>query len=281
MKEKLNTFNTNLLVRSALLLILSIAFLYSAVIVLLESTQSYQFLLIFMELIGMTFLLFSISKEYKQTQKNVLDLKQQEQLIHMKNENQEIKAQNDIDIMHIRHEMKNQILTLEYLLKEQKYHEASEFITGLHTDVLYKKSVDTNNEVINAICNNKIYHHPDIHFDFQFQFNQLNIDNHDLISLIGNTLDNAIEYLSHHNNDKNISLSIQQTTDFYIFVIKNTIQDSIDINNIKTTKQDNENHGFGLTIIKNIVEKHQGTFEISVGNNEFIVSLLIPIASIN
>ena len=38
---------------------------------------------------------------------------------------------------------------------------------------------------------------------------------------------------------------------------------------LKTTKEDEENHGIGLSLISSIAEKYDGSFEIKTENNTF------------
>ena len=44
----------------------------------------------------------------------------------------------------------------------------------------------------------------------------------------------------------------------------------------KTSKQDTENHGYGLKSIRQTVEKYQGSMSIQVKNRWFELRILIP-----
>ena len=51
--------------------------------------------------------------------------------------------------------------------------------------------------------------------------------------------------------------------------IRNPVKDNLKSadNSITTTKADNENHGFGLKNVKNVVKKYNGFFEIKCEKN--------------
>lgn len=44
----------------------------------------------------------------------------------------------------------------------------------------------------------------------------------------------------------------------------------------KTTKDDPENHGFGLTSIRSVTEKYGGQMSLRSENGEFVLTLLFP-----
>ena len=46
---------------------------------------------------------------------------------------------------------------------------------------------------------------------------------------------------------------------------------------LHTRKSDKRNHGFGLSSVKQIVEKYNGEYVIKNENNEFSFSIIIPL----
>lgn len=85
-----------------------------------------------------------------------------------------------------------------------------------------------------------------------------------LISLFSNLLDNAIEscQMASSPNPK-IKLSIDYKGDFLVIFMQNTKDASLIFHSAsrKTTKTDSLSHGFGLSIIEDIVKSHDGFCE--------------------
>lgn len=54
-----------------------------------------------------------------------------------------------------------------------------------------------------------------------------------------------------------------------------TYQDFKYDSNMGTTKKDKLNHGYGLSIIKNIVNRYDGNVEFESSNNTFSVNILL------
>ena len=72
-----------------------------------------------------------------------------------------------------------------------------------------------------------------------------------------------------------IILTIGEQSGYFIVVIKNTIQTSVleQNYNLKSQKENNKEHGWGLKSVREIVEKHEGIIDIYEKNDMFIVSI--------
>ena len=103
-------------------------------------------------------------------------------------------------------------------------------------------------------------------------------NNTDLISLIGNLCDNAIEYLSTCSDSiKYMELSITRHNDYFIISCKNKIDSSILADNpdLITSKTDKAKHGKGLLIIKDVVNKYNGNVSFQETNGWFIINVFL------
>ena len=89
--------------------------------------------------------------------------------------------------------------------------------------------------------------------------NLLYIDNPDLISLLGNILDNAVEAVK-SSKEKRIDLSINKANGFDILTCTNSCDRKLmSVDNILISSKTKDGfHGVG---IKRIVAKYQGCFE--------------------
>ena len=101
----------------------------------------------------------------------------------------------------------------------------------------------------------------------------------DLLSILSNVIDNAIEAVIGVNIDRNINIKISKYKEYLFICISNT--SNKDPRNIirksETTKKDKLNHGLGFKIVKGIVEKYNGSIEYSYENNLFTIKILVNV----
>ena len=102
----------------------------------------------------------------------------------------------------------------------------------------------------------------------------------DLVCLIGNVLDNAIEALEKIQSpfDKRIELLFIRQNSNRIIICKNTIDGSVLSTNkeLKTTKQSKDAHGYGTKIISKIVSDYNGMVDYFEEFNMFGVQIVLP-----
>ncbi len=106
------------------------------------------------------------------------------------------------------------------------------------------------------------------------------IDTMDLCSLLGNSLDNAIEAVSKIPDPEKrlIDLRITQKENLVIYNIRNYTEAQPELENgalPKSTKQDTSRpHGYGLRSIEQIAKRYNATMNLSVKNNWFSLTVM-------
>ena len=159
----------------------------------------------------------------------------------------------------LKHDMKNNILCIDALIEEENYDEAHNIchsLTNKYTSI--GTIVNTENYLLNAVLNVEIEKAKSYEIPIRLSItNDLKMfkNSSDIISLIGNILDNAISYLSKNkvkNNEINFSTGYEGS--YSIIKCRNNILDSVLFNNpsLKTDKEDKDNHGKGSTILNSI-----------------------------
>jgi sensor histidine kinase regulating citrate/malate metabolism len=185
-------------------------------------------------------------------------------------------------IRKIRHDLKDQLSTVYELLSNDKIKETMEFIEQSNSIVKTTLTfVQTNNPIANAIINSKLSSAYTLGIKVScITVNDfVGINELDLCDLLSNTLENAItacESLSPDSN-KYISLEISKENNIYTFMIKNSLDKSVISQNptLKTTKKDRVNHGLGISIIRDIVNKYNGRYDYYEINNTFCCSIIL------
>ena len=181
----------------------------------------------------------------------------------------------------IKHDMKNDLKSIYRLIENGQYDEAkrlcidcSESIEKVYTPI------NTDNPTLNAILNVEIEkaRQNDISFSYTVTDSLEFVSSTDVVSIIGNLCDNAIEYLSAiDKSQRKMSLEITVRNDYRIILCRNTILSSVLSANpdMKTTKNDEALHGKGLSILRGIADKYSGTIGYREDDNSIEVSLVI------
>lgn len=100
------------------------------------------------------------------------------------------------------------------------------------------------------------------------------IEETDLMSLLSNLLDNAIEGAALCENGE-VSITIRQKMQNVMISVKNTITDAQNIDLSHTSKKVKELHGFGVGIINSIAAKYNGYAEREVSDHFFFCTVLL------
>ncbi len=100
----------------------------------------------------------------------------------------------------------------------------------------------------------------------------------ELVSLLGNLLDNAIE-AAEKAQAPFVSISAVATKGVWSIKVSNAKSSAITPldRNMRTTKQDATNHGMGLKIIKQIIHKHGGIINMEDSGDTFHTTVTIPV----
>lgn len=107
---------------------------------------------------------------------------------------------------------------------------------------------------------------------------ELAIDEYDLGVILGNALDNAIEAVKECKNaERVIDISIGVKKDALILNIKNPYEHELERGKrgeLKSTKNDKKNHGYGMKSIKEITQQNGGEVMIECQDNIFSLTIL-------
>lgn len=209
----------------------------------------------------------SLVREQKETEKSLeLQLKHYEDMV-IKNR----------DIRGFRHDYKNNLISLRSLIDAGKTAEAIEYIDGLHDNLTVAQSrFSTGNYLADAILNDKAAkaEKSGIEVVFSGSIPQSGITNNDLCTVLSNTLDNAIRG-SEGVEKAIIKVVGNETANGFVLNVSNSVIDNIRINNneVKTSKTDKENHGFGVALVKKTVKNYNGFVKLSCENNMFKIQV--------
>ncbi|MBE6735096.1 MAG: GHKL domain-containing protein [Ruminococcaceae bacterium] len=184
------------------------------------------------------------------------------------------------DISRVKHEMKNKLFCIRELLRSGRVMEAQKMCEDAESELGEIPVIfSTDNIYLNALLNMAYKRAVDnqIEFSHTIKSNLTDIEESDLISLLGNLIDNAIEALQKLKSDKYLHITIFEKDNYYMFSVKNSISASVFYRNpkLETTKTDKRFHGHGLKIVKQIVKKYNGNISFSENDSIFDVSFML------
>lgn len=171
------------------------------------------------------------------------------------------------EIAKIRHDIKNQLISVKHLVETENYAEAQELISGI------EKNLDATAEyqycsipVINAVLHQKQQICADNNINFEADItveDTGNLEQVHLCSIFSNLLDNSINANKKLNREvRYIKLFAQNKQGHIVISTENPI-----IDNVKKLLDPMQSSGYGLKILKDISEKYSGHFNISFENN--------------
>lgn len=181
------------------------------------------------------------------------------------------------------HEYKNQIMCIESLIAAKNYVELENYVRSISGHL--NKELDyikTNNVIVDAILNSKYKETLDKGIAFIFQINDLSeisICDEDIVVILSNLLNNAIEACEKCPNKKVMKLKFVKEKGNVIISVKNTYDGKLDIKDgeIQTSKKYEMNeHGIGIKNIIDVIEKYQGSYAIKNDKHEFYFSIILP-----
>ena len=226
----------------------------------------------------MTYYFFTVmNKEYENTIKAKL-LEQQNDALKKSIADKDAFVK---EMKAVRHDIKNQLLTIMQYADEGKNNDIKEYVNVLTNNYLPNilNYINTNNAAFDAVINSKIAvcSQRNIFMEVNIKQNtDIFILPSEIAVLFGNLLDNAIE-AAKDTDEKRITVDIQKNASYLIIFVSNSIKSSVlkDNKNLETSKPDKELHGIGIKSIKNIVEKHNGMIQFYEEENEFCCHIMI------
>ncbi len=192
----------------------------------------------------------------------------------------------DEHVRKMRHDLKNHVNTLNMLLSDEEHGQerAKQYLLEyVRQTAALQEFVKTKNSVADAVLNAKLMYckEQDIPAVISVDKNIRGLTQTELCCVLGNLLDNAIEAeLKLSKAQRKIEIKIVMIEEVLDILIRNRIaepvlQDVQKVKNICTTKQDAENHGFGLKNVREIVKKYDGFMDLYEDSGCFCVHIRI------
>jgi signal transduction histidine kinase len=184
------------------------------------------------------------------------------------------------NIRKLKHDLKNHFAVIRGLLEEEKYDAGMQYLSELDNTVNSMGNlIQSGNTVVDYIINSKLSGLDGVQVIVSGYVGSFSyIEDIDMVSILGNILDNAIEAQEGVTGEKRIELLFLQKNTNQIIICKNSVSGSVLNNNrfLSSTKKSPELHGFGHQIVEAAVKKYGGIIDYFEENDVFGVQIILP-----
>ncbi len=179
-------------------------------------------------------------------------------------------------VSELKHDIDNNILVISSLLDEGDIESAQNYIYNFQKDnQLIKPLFNTGDTLLNVLLSQKLTYANKHNVEFKTNIEVLSsicINNNHLAGLLFNLLDNAINAAA-HSNYKKVHLHMVVTKDNLLITVQNSVINGIEALNminysLSTKKSFKDEHGYGLSIINDIVERYNGVNKVTTAKDD-------------
>lgn len=182
------------------------------------------------------------------------------------------------DMRTFRHDYINHLSSINALIGEGFYSDAQNYIDKLTESTHRNEAIfRTGNRLADAIFTDKsenCKNFADIEFDGCITDR---IGNSDICIILANALDNAVEACKKCPERGKITIAAQIRQGYWTMTMRNPTVSADSEGIMKTSKEDERNHGFGLLSIEQTVKKYDGTMAVSIKDGIFELSVILKI----
>lgn len=192
------------------------------------------------------------------------------------------KQETDDEIKVLLHDLKHNMVYWKKLVNNNELLALEEELSRYENSINENMLIDVNNDIANAIINEQVVYakNRDIKIKCSGIFQEnINIQARDLVSVLGNALENAVEATSKviDRNNRIIRIRIKNDEQYVFIEITNNyeIEPIIKNNELISTKQNEAISGIGIKSIKKTAEQYEGNASYIIKNKQFKLIIMM------
>lgn len=187
------------------------------------------------------------------------------------------------EVRAIKHDMYAHMMVVKHYIGMEKYEAATEYLSKLMGFSIFQQGTyeDVGNEVVSALLTARKFATGDkVKFLVEGVLPQdIWVDNVDLCVLVSNLISNSVEACERLDYEESVvRISFKTSEKSLTISISNPIEGDVNVETFGncTSKEDTENHGYGMKNIKRIVSKYNGKMNINCADGLVLVKIDLP-----
>lgn len=226
-----------------------------------------------------TVILFIVYQDNVAKENQYLIMEQKIERANIDKKFYDILEQQNKELMIYAHDTKNHLNAIKALNKNEQI---DKYLTAMTNELkAYSNTCHSGNHTLDVIVNKYVTECEikKISFDFDLRLSNLKIVNdYDLVTILGNVLDNAVE-AAYESENKYISFTTNKVNTYDSIMIINscdTPPQSAE-RELKTTKKNKKSHGLGIKSVMKILKKYKGDLEWEYDSEkkQFITTIIL------
>ncbi len=226
-----------------------------------------------------TVILFIVYQDNVAKENQYLIMEQEIERANIDKKFYDILEQQNKELMIYAHDTKNHLNAIKALNKNEQI---DKYLTAITNELkVHSSTCHSGNHTLDVIVNKYVTECEikNISFDFDLRLSNLKIVNdYDLVTILGNILDNAVES-AYKSENKYISFTTNKVNTYDSIMIINscdTPPQSVE-RELKTTKKDKKSHGLGIKSVMKILKKYKGDLEWEYDSEkkQFITTIIL------
>jgi len=182
------------------------------------------------------------------------------------------------------HDMKNHLRTISGMIKEVKLEDCEAYIAQIIGEIRKgENTVWTNHKILDLVLNMKFQEARKAQIKVRCKsddMSDLSLSAGEICSLFANLLDNAIEASMKYpiKIERMINIVCQRHGSKLFVSVTNFMKKEMNSQTnlfLKTTKKEEELHGFGLRSVKRIIHEREGYMKIKILGEQFRIILYL------
>lgn len=228
-------------------------------------------------LVAASVLIFVYYQMFDENESKLRELEKEQQFVELNNSYMQVLEHQNSELQMVFHDTKHHFMAIE---NAESLDEVKDYIHKIVPAMESNNNVSiSSNKMLNLLLNKYIVFCKSKGIKFTYDVKTVSldyIDDSELLILICNILDNAIES-AEQSKDKTVSMSIKHINNMDLLSVENSCDTEPKHKNGKliTSKSDTQNHGYGTKIIDKHSKMNNGQMEWFYDNEEHIFHLNI------
>ena len=180
------------------------------------------------------------------------------------------------------HEFKNTLVVLAGFIRSGEPEQALDYIAQTEVKLSQSLTPLTGNIALDAVLDNKLQIAKELQVELKYTistFEPLRIDVMDLVVVLANGLDNALEATAKLADPAGqmITCSVIVQQNWLKIIIVNPVAQRVNLSGttLPTDKDDTLRHGIGLTNVEHIAKRYQGKLKVKCDDKQFTFTVIM------